>query len=408
MKKLSTVLLSTIVCAALANAGTIKQEFEAPKDTSAFNGVEWGWNADLTFTYQALDQDFTPDGGTAVKLQPGLVLPTANLDINAKIMSGFNVKLETMLSSHHHNETYVKGGYASIDNLDFVSPGFASEFMKNATIKVGVDDIDYGDTHFRRTDNADVFNNPFIHNLAVDPYMAAGFLEVLYRIPSADSLVVFGATNGQVDPDDIEKTDDSSSTPAFYGKYAYDKQLNEDTRLRLSQSIYYTSGNGNNSLYHGDKAGTVSRDIYNTSTSNTYKTDFGQSWNAMDAYTELTATMSNVFFKYKDTELFGTLEFADSQDRKMTHYAVTALERFYNDKFYAAARYENATVKLDAGGADQELKQYQIGLGWFISKNAMAKVEYIKQKCDNVYRWSQHTTDPAEFDGFMVSAALSF
>jgi len=120
-------------------------------------------------------------------------------------MKGFNVKLETMLSSHHHNETYVKGGYASIDSLDFVTPGFAQGFMDQATIRIGVDDIDFGDAHFRRTDNADVMRNPFVMNLAVESYMQAGFLELIYRVPAASAFVVAGITNGQVNPDDVKK-----------------------------------------------------------------------------------------------------------------------------------------------------------------------------------------------------------
>ncbi len=151
MKKFAVVLLSTVVCATLASAQKFENTFEAPKDTSAFKGKpEVSFNTDLTFNYQGLSQEFDVAAATdEIILQQGLSLPQANFDINAKVMSGFNVKLETMLSSHHHNETYVKGGYATIDNLDFIAPGFASDFMKNTTIKVGVDDINFGDDHFR-------------------------------------------------------------------------------------------------------------------------------------------------------------------------------------------------------------------------------------------------------------------
>ena len=58
MKKITTALLSVAVCTTLANAEKINHVFEAPKDTSAFNGVEFGWNADLTFNFQGLDQDY--------------------------------------------------------------------------------------------------------------------------------------------------------------------------------------------------------------------------------------------------------------------------------------------------------------------------------------------------------------
>ncbi|RXJ70050.1 hypothetical protein CRV08_00360 [Halarcobacter ebronensis] len=139
MKRFTNIILSVAVCASLANAEKIKHVFESEKDTSGFDKVEFNFNGDLTFTYQGLSDNYSDP------IKSGLSLPTANLDINAKIMSDFNVKLETMLSPHHHHETFVKCGYASMDNLDFVYKGFAKDFMDHATIKVGVNDINYGD-----------------------------------------------------------------------------------------------------------------------------------------------------------------------------------------------------------------------------------------------------------------------
>lgn len=90
IQKIAVVLLSTVVCGTLASA-KIVQQFELEKDTSAFNGKpEVSFNADLTFNYQGLSQDGNLANGTAFKeLQPGLSLPQANFDINAKVMSGF-------------------------------------------------------------------------------------------------------------------------------------------------------------------------------------------------------------------------------------------------------------------------------------------------------------------------------
>jgi phosphate-selective porin len=106
-------------------------------------------------------------------------------------------------------------------------------------------------------------------------------------------------------------------------------------------------------------------------------------------------------------------EFVDGADiydksMKMNHYAFDVVQRFYNDKFWAAARYENAVVKYaDAFNdfGDAELTQYQLGLGWFLSKNAVAKLEYIDQKREN---FSIYKNGDAEFKGFMVNASLSF
>ncbi|QKF82241.1 hypothetical protein [Halarcobacter ebronensis] len=402
MKRFTNIILSVAVCASLANAEKIKHVFEPEKDTSGFDKVEFNFNGDLTFTYQGLSDNY----GDPIK--SGLSLPTANLDINAKIMSGFNVKLETMLSSHHHHETFVKGGYASMDNLDFVYKGFAKDFMDHATIKVGVNDINYGDYHFRRTDNADVFRNPFVNNMGVEAYMQAGFVELMYRLPSIDSFFVTGVTNGEVNPDDVS-AGNGKGAYSYYGKFGYDSQLSENTRLRVSQSGFIVRNTSKNRLYMGDKAGNIPTKVFAFSTDSNPNGEFNAVWDPVSGYKDLTAGMTNIFFKHNGTEFFGLVEYVDGknqtdQDFNMLHYSGEVIQRFGGDEFYAAARYENATVERDGDSADDELTQYQLALGWFLSKNAMMKLEYIKQERENIAKYGKDI----KFDGFMFSAALSF
>ena len=455
MKKFAVVLLSTVVCGTLASAKVV-QQFEPEKDTSAFKGKpEVSFGVDLSFYYQGLSQDYTPitipanssattvtkvngnDVTTAAAngknnaspIESGLILPSANFDIYAKIMSGFNVKLQTMLASHHHNDTYVKGGYATIDNLDFIAPGFLSEVMRNTTIKIGVNDINYGDDQYRRTDNANVMRNPFINNMAVDGYLQGTHLEVLYRIPAISSFAMVGITNGQANPQDVSATDynaaagtASSNRYALYGKVGFDHQLNDDLRFRITESVYFVEGNNRNDLYSSDKAGNVITSVFGAAND----ASMSSGWNAMSGYVKTTtgtyvsksaadilASKTNFFAKCKDTEFYAMYELVDGADvydksMKMNHYAVDLVQRFYNDKFWLAGRYENAVVKYaDAFNdfGDAELTQWQVGAGWFLSKNAVAKLEYIDQKREN---FSIYKDGSANFKGFMVNASLSF
>jgi len=445
MKKFAVVLLSTVVCGTLASA-KIVQQFEPEKDTSAFKGKpEVSFAVDLAFYYQGINQPWnntnkyntaftgttggnnmwntpgTPAQPISDDIESGLSLPAANFDIDAKIMSGFNVKLQTMLASHHHNETYVKGGYATIDNLDFIAPGFLSGFMKDATIKIGVNDINYGDDIYRRTDNANVMKNPFINNLAVDAADQGTHIELLYRIPAISSFVVVGITNGQANPQDTAETDGkgyTSNTYAYYGKVGFDHQYNDDWRLRITESVYDVKGINRQDLYAGDKSGNVMRNVYGTANTNVLSSgwDPTRNYTAANVYTsapDVFASKTNLFIKYQDTELYGMYEIIDAADTrdksiKVNHYAIDLVQRFYNDKFWAALRYENAVQKYteytnDLG--DSELTQYQAALGWFLSKNAVAKLEYIKQERE---KFSVYNGGNAKFDGFMVNAALSF
>jgi hypothetical protein len=240
--------------------------------------------------------------------------------------------------------------------------------------------------------------------------MEAAFLEVLYRIPNSSMFVMGGVTSGKENPSDTKKSDTSSSTPAFYAKVGYDSQLSDALRFRANGSYYYTSGNGNSGMYGASKAGVITENIFGSY-------DMGSAWAPFPSYADLSIAKFDTFVKYNDTEFYGTLEFADSDkaysggaevdnQKELMHYAVGLVQRFAGDKLYAAARYENATVE-SPGTADEELTQYQLGLGWFLSKNAVAKIEYIKQERENISA-AQHTTDSAEFDGFMISTALSF
>lgn len=53
--------------------------------------------------------------------------------------------------------------------------------MDYSTIKFGHNEINYGDAHFRRSDNANTMTNPFVGNLLMDAYATLVFAEVYYQ-----------------------------------------------------------------------------------------------------------------------------------------------------------------------------------------------------------------------------------
>ena len=122
-------------------------------------------------------------------------------------------------------------GYLQIDKLDFIEKGFAENIMKYTTIKVGQDQINYGDAQLRRTDNAYAILNPFVGNYLMDAYATFPFAEVYYRRNNV--IVMGGVTNGR-----LNQTATGGTSPGIYGKLGYDKQINEDLRIRLTGSVY--------------------------------------------------------------------------------------------------------------------------------------------------------------------------
>src|SRR5690606_7159076 len=154
------------------------EQFEAKKDTAtAFDGVKVRIGGAFAIQFQAIDHESTGTPVNADGLPVSLIeignnfnLPTANLDLDVQLYDGISMHLRTYLSSRHHPEPYVKGGYIQIDKLDFVSEGFMEDLMQNVRIKIGHMENNYGDAHFRRTDNALAIYNPFVGNLIMDAF----------------------------------------------------------------------------------------------------------------------------------------------------------------------------------------------------------------------------------------------
>ena len=116
--------------------------FESPKDTNTtFDGLKIRVGGDFAMQFQGISQ--TNSGDSLTNLNSNFNLPTANLNIDAQLADGLRMHIRTYLSSKHHTESYVKGGYFQIDKLDFVSPGLLKNFMKVATIRLGMDEINY-------------------------------------------------------------------------------------------------------------------------------------------------------------------------------------------------------------------------------------------------------------------------
>ena len=239
----------------LAPEKTTRNIFEDPKgEAPEFDGVHVSVGGDFALQFQALDHSTTANLGTDYVLNTlgsDFNLPTANLDINAYLAKGVKMHLRTFLSARHHNEAWVKGGYIQVDNLDFISKGFLDNVMQNVRVKIGMDELNFGDAHFRRTDNAEAINNAFGENNIMDSYSTQAFGEVYYY--KNGFMGMLGVSNGKLNQTATKGTADNS--PSIYAKLAYDKQIQQDLRLRLSGSVIKTNGVSTNGKLYGDDRG---------------------------------------------------------------------------------------------------------------------------------------------------------
>ncbi|GAA4302485.1 hypothetical protein [Aestuariibaculum suncheonense] len=383
--------------------------FEAPKDTvSTFDGVKVRIGGASTLQFQALDHENS--GAVDLKeIGSNFNLATANLDLDVALADGIRMHLRTYLSSRHHPEPYVKGGYFQIDKLDFISEGFLSEFMKHTTIKIGHMENNYGDTHFRRTDNAQAIYNPFVGNLIMDAFTTEVGAEVYYRCDSGLFGMV-GFSNGKLNQD-VVSSDGTTGGAAFLAKLGYDKQLDQDLRVRLSGSLYNTGYVKSNYLYTADRAGSryyfVMEGVDASAKGNFRSGRFDPGFK-----NQITAVMFNPFVKYKGLEFFGTVEMTSGRalsetDRRNTNqFAGELIYRFGQDEnFYLGGRYNTVDAEL-AGGDDVNLDRFQLGAGWFMTKNILLKAEYVNQTYDGYA--TDNILEDGKFNGLMMEAVISF
>jgi len=398
----------------IALSQCLNAQFEEPQDNGdEFEKLRVDVGGDFALQYQALKHEADVE---LIPLGAGFNLPTANFNINALLAPGISVNLATYLSSRHHNETWVKGGYLLLDELPFFKSEAVDRIMDYLTLKVGDMEINYGDAHFRRSDNGYVIANPFVGNLIMDAFSTQIGLEAYFR--SNGWLLMAAVANGALKPaltgfnaaDSTYTKFDTHKELAFYWKAGYDKEFSDDLRFRFTLSGYHNPENHAGALYNSDRAGSryyfVMNRVTNTAgdvdvTKNHLSGNFGPGTVIKD-----NSLMANLFTKYKGFELFGTWEMfrgtlPNRSDSEFNQYAIEGLYRFgNNEQFYGGLRYNAVNNDLD-----RKVNRFQVAAGWFLIEQVLLKLEYVNQNYDG---FAEYGTGDAGFNGVMFEAALSF
>lgn len=412
-------------------------------DTVPYMGFKLRISGAFSQQYQALSQTNTADvimkdntltstPGDSVNLNGlyplgnGFNLASANLDLDVQLADGIYMKLENYMSSRHHNEFWVKGGFIQIDKLPMF--GDPQWFTDNFRIRLGDMEVNYGDAHFYRTDNANGIYNPFIGENIMDAFATEVAGELYYLPKDKGWIAMAGLSSGLLNGDIQEYPAPITKDPSIYGKIGYDKQINGSLRVRLTGSVYNNSGTIRNTLYGGDRAGSrfylagepqyyISTGVLTAASASSRETsgrlDPGFS-------SELTSFMINPFIKWNGLEIFGTYEASsgdgkfsnslDSVKRNFSQYAIQGVYRFLkNEQCYIGAKYNKATGRLYGytdGDGDISIDRVEVAAGWFPTENLLVKVEYVTQSYDNFK--SSDYRNGLNFKGVMVEASVGF
>lgn len=393
----------------------LSQNFEEIKlDGSTFEKLKVRTGADFAMQFQALNHN--SDSVELIPLGSNVNLPTANLLIEADLARGIKVNLETYLSSRHHVEAWVKGGYLLVDEMPFIHSDFIGKVMKLTTLKVGVMELNFGDAHFRRSDNGKVINNPFVGNYIMDAFTTAPALEIMVR---HNGIIAMGGINsGSLKP---ALTGYNTTTGvyteynffeeiAIHWKAGYDKQLTEDLRLRATVSGFHCFNHHFGSLYNGDRTGSRYYLVMKQQTNSSSDVDPASghtSGNWGPGFTDKNnAIMANLFGKFHGLEIFGTYEHNTGTNLAGAEFtfnqlAAEGLYRFgKEEQFYGGARFN-----VVSNQNDEAINRIQVAAGWFMTKNIMAKIEYVNQ---NYKDFGLYRSADAGFNGIMIEAGISF
>lgn len=394
-----------------------------------FDGLKLQIGGNFRQSFQMLKHEnieLTSDANT--KLYPlgnGFNLAAANLNFDVQLDDGIRMYLENYMASRHHNEFWVKGGYIQIDKLPmFNNPTWFSDYVR---VKIGHMEINYGDSHFRRSDGGNAMYNPFIENNIMDAFATEIGGEV-YLFPTKDIMLMAGLTNGLIKNNIQDYSQapvvapgiDSITTkaPSVLLKAAYDKSV-KDFRFRVSASMYHNNSSPSNTLFSGDRTGSgyfgvLENAAWTNSTANFTSGRFNPAYR-----NTVTAIVINPFVKYKGLEFFGTIERAsgknvnekadayDGKNRATSQYAAELVYRFLpREQMFVGAKYNTVKSRLQGYTTDVTVDRFVVAAGWFPTKNLLLKGEYVNQTHEGFK--ANDIRNGGKFNGVVIEAVVGF
>jgi hypothetical protein len=362
--------------------------FETPKEPGVeYTGFKLDWNAAFTSQVQSLSHSNAAvpvlvNGVNQNQLADigfGFNNSTANLYLNAQLAKGIRVALTSYLSSRHHNETWVKDGYILVDASPIdIKP--LNKLMEKVTLRVGHFEINYGDAHFRRTDNGNAIYNAFVGNYIMDAFTTEIGGEAYLR--HKGFLAMASVTGGEVRGTVLTP---EQRSPTLIGKLGVDRQIKPNLRVRLTGSAYRTKKSMSNTLYGGDRAG--SRYYYVLENSAATESAQFTSGNINPGFkNSVSAFQINPFVKYGGLEVFGVIERAEGKaaaelsNRVFNQQAIDVVYRGLADYVFIGGRYNRVKGRLANFTDDVQADRWQAGAGIFLTSGILMKAEYVNQE----------------------------
>ena len=388
--------------------------FESPKEEGAkYEGFKLSWGGAFAQQFQNITHQNTAapkivsgvNQNALVPIGSGFNNANANLYLNAQLARGIRVALEGYASARHHNEFWIKDGYFLIDGSP-IENKLLDQIMEVATLKVGHFEVNYGDAHFRRSDNGMTLYNPFVGNYVIDAFTTEIGAEAYLR--RNGFLAMVGMTGGEV-KGMVQQP--GKRGPSYLAKVGVDKRFGPDIRVRLTGSLYKKDRSSSGTLTSGDRAGSRYYSVLEpTGSSETTNAWSGAIQSGMK--NNVTAFVINPFVKVGGVELFGNIETmtgaaaGEPTRRTLRQLVGEGLYRFAGDKLYLGGRYNTVNGQLAGITNDITVKRSQVGGGWFVTPNVLTKLEFVRQNYEAFP--TSDIRNGGKFQGFMVEGVVAF
>ncbi len=345
---------------------------------------------------------------------------------NMSFLADFNKQMELyfdifLADKPHQNQLQGDEGYMLVREL----PGPVGDIplvkavFEKINVKAGQFETDFGDSHYRRSNNAAVQRNALVGNPIIDPRATEVGMEV-YTDEGALPLpvgVMVGFGSG-TDTGDFKKGHQYSLRGKLWA--------NPTEKLRTSASVYRVDHSGNSSsftnLFRANRSGGTFAGLFDDGTSPGDITP-GQGKRVF-------ASQFDVTWEGNPVELYGNLGwFQDTDTNGITvgtpteswlYYTGEAIYRF-TPRLYVASRYSGASAgqlvssassngNVTSGGMAHRI---EVGGGYWLAKTLLLKAEYVYQiykgfsssgsQVSGVDAWR----DPS-FNGVITEVSFSF
>lgn len=341
-------------------------------------------------------------------IPPGMHSAAANAMISADLIPEASVYFEFYISSKHHEGTVTpREGYFYLDRLpeqiNFFGMNRLFQFMD---LKAGHFEIDYGNWHRIRSDNAQVQSNPLVGNYIIDANTVEPGVEVIFQKDWIYGVVGVsnGTTTGDFEP---------QRGTGIHMKFGIDM----DRAFQASASIYRVDHSGNpaegcevcqvsfpgtpgeepgdgaeessegsfNSLYAGNRSGSRYAGVLgNGPDVGTLNIGRGQDVLAYHFDTGFRLGKARVFGMGGAAFDFDINGSEPESPEENWYYYGGELQLDITPELYLAGRYNEARSTEMAGEDIQAVARgLQIGGGYWLWENALLKLEYVRQTYQN-------------------------